>query len=75
MSAKQSVVQTLHDLGFDMSTWCLTDKAHRVRCSQCAALVINGIPTHEHGCPNRTHECAGCTARIPYRQKYCEDCA
>lgn len=24
-----------------------------VRCTQCAALVINGVATHELGCPNR----------------------
>ena len=27
-------------------------KQWRVRCSQCEALVINGIATHERGCPN-----------------------
>lgn len=24
----------------------------RVRCSQCAALVVNGVACHETGCPN-----------------------
>lgn len=24
-----------------------------IRCSQCDATVINGVATHEHGCPNR----------------------
>jgi hypothetical protein len=46
----------------------------RVGCSQCEALVINGVPTHEHGCPNATHECKGCNAIVPHRQTYCEDC-
>lgn len=23
-----------------------------VRCSRCAALVIDGVPCHETGCPN-----------------------
>lgn len=23
-----------------------------VKCSQCEALVIQGTPCHEHGCPN-----------------------
>lgn len=25
----------------------------RVRCSQCEALVINGVACHEAGCPNK----------------------
>jgi hypothetical protein len=44
------------------------------RCSQCEALVINGVACHETGCPNMTHECTGCNAIIPARQRYCEDC-
>lgn len=36
--------------GFDKSTAC-SDGVH-VSCSQCQALVINGIATHEHNCPN-----------------------
>lgn len=59
-------------LGFDLST--STRAGSRVECSQCAAAVINGIPAHETGCPNATHECAGCNARIPVRQRYCEEC-
>lgn len=45
-----------------------------VKCSQCAALVINGTPTHETGCPNQTFECKGCNARVSQRGAYCEDC-
>lgn len=75
MSRALSRVAYLRDvLGFDLSTWNLADRAHRVACSQCAALVINGTPTHETGCPNATHECAGCNARLPMNVKYCEDC-
>ena len=38
--------------GFDVSY--LTDGGGlRVRCSQCEALVINGVACHETGCPNR----------------------
>ena len=59
-------------LGFDLST--ATRGGARVRCSQCEALVINGMPSHERGCPNATHECAGCNARVPVNVKYCEDC-
>ena len=52
----------LRDQGFDLSeryarTW-------RVRCSQCEALVINGIATHETGCPNgRSYTCPECGSR------------
>lgn len=47
-----------------------------VGCSQCEPLVIQGIPTHETGCPNQMRECAGCWNLIPARSwaKYCEDC-
>ena len=44
--------------GFDQSSQ--EGATVHVRCSQCAALVINGVPTHEHGCPNsRRHRHAG----------------
>ena len=46
-----------------------------ISCSQCAALVINGTPTHEHGCPNQTAECTECGCVIPPRHRYCDDCA
>lgn len=26
--------------------------SYRVKCDQCEALVINGVPCHEQGCPN-----------------------
>ena len=37
--------------GFDGS-YITEDRGVRVRCSQCEACVINGLPAHEHGCPN-----------------------
>lgn len=51
-----------------------------VRCDSCEALVINGHPTHERGCPNAprvnpAHECAGCNTFIPATFKYCAGCA
>lgn len=49
-------------------------KAVRVRCGGCEALVINGIATHERGCPNARHECRGCNELIPMNQRYCQDC-
>mgnify|MGYP001607788905 CR=1 FL=1 len=46
-----------------------------VRCSQCDAAVINGIPCHETGCPRAPHECHGCSSQIPARARYCPECA
>ena len=40
----------LRKLGFDKSK--SIDKYFRVRCSQCEATCINGVPCHETGCPN-----------------------
>ena len=42
-------------LGFDNATNIPFTCKYRIRCSQCAALVINGIPCHETGCPNVPH--------------------
>jgi hypothetical protein len=39
-------------LGFDLSTHVPFTKRYRIRCSQCEAACINGIPCHETGCPN-----------------------
>ena len=38
--------------GFDRSNYNRETGHWRVRCSQCQALVINGVPCHERGCPN-----------------------
>jgi len=59
-SAKLSI---LHGEGFNES---YKHKGYiRVKCSNCEALVINGIACHEAGCDNTMHEC---------REGYCEDC-
>ena len=42
----------LRTLGFDLSEHIPFTMYFRVRCSQCAALAINGVPCHETGCPN-----------------------
>lgn len=56
MSAKQSRLSYYRDtLLFDLSTQERDEgrfSGVRIKCSQCEALVINGVPTHEHGCPN-----------------------
>jgi hypothetical protein len=70
-----STVDQLEALGFDR-TEDTGEGTLRVRCGGCEALVINGVPTHETGCPNQTRECAGCNNIIPARQfsRFCEDC-
>lgn len=49
MSEKMTVPK-LKRLGFDRAT--RDGKYLKVRCSQCQAAAINGVPCHEHGCPN-----------------------
>lgn len=47
-------LEDLHEQGFDYSEIDEDDPERiSVRCSQCNALVINGLPSHEFGCPNR----------------------
>jgi len=65
-------IKDLKRLGFDLSE--RDGRSLRVRCSQCDALVINGVACHERGCPNAMHECAGCGEIIPANQKYCSMC-
>lgn len=38
--------------GFDLTKYDRSSGYFRVRCSQCEVLVINGMATHEQGCPN-----------------------
>jgi hypothetical protein len=40
-------------LGFDDTKHVPGTNYYRIRCSQCASLVINGVPCHERGCPNQ----------------------
>lgn len=54
--------------GFDLS------EGNTVRCSQCAAVAVNGIAVHETGCPNDKHECLGCNALVSHNVRYCADC-
>ena len=59
--------------GFDQSRKGFNE--YRIGCSQCAALVINGIPTHESGCPNQTYPCRGCDTLLRRGSgPYCENC-
>lgn len=70
-----SYLQTLRVQGFDLSRHVPFTKHYRPKCSQCEALAINGVATHEHGCPNAVHECLGCNELIPVRQRYCQECS
>lgn len=45
-------LQYVLESGFDQSTLD-EDGFIQVQCSQCAAVSINGVACHEHGCPNR----------------------
>ena len=47
----ETTFRELLDAGFDKSI-AVEHEHVRVVCSQCQALVINGVATHEHGCPN-----------------------
>lgn len=53
---KTGLLASLKARGFDRSTVEPFTRGAWVRCSQCEALVINGIACHETGCPNRTRE-------------------
>lgn len=50
-----SRLESLRQRGFDQSTFHpnpVEGPSWRPRCSQCEALVINGVACHEAGCPN-----------------------
>jgi len=49
---KKSALTGLLERGFDKSTHRPFATSTHVGCSQCEALVINGIACHEGGCPN-----------------------
>ena len=46
-------IEKLRKKGFDKTVRVGRNKYH-IACSQCVAVVIQGIPCHEHGCPNRS---------------------
>lgn len=73
MKSKKTIANALLAQGFDQ-TYIRGDSVYPV-CSQCEALVIQGIVTHENGCPNVVHECHGCNNPVSKNQRYCSDCA
>ena|SRR3990167_2479766 len=64
---------TLRQQGFDASYPVPFTRTYQVRCSCCEALVLNGLASHETGCPHQVYECKGCNTTLSYRG-YCEDC-
>lgn len=62
-------------LGFDLSYTIPFERGARIKCSQCEAVCINGVPCHERGCPNETFECAECEGgRVQRKGATCEGC-
>lgn len=49
---KVSQGERLRRQGFDRSQYNRDSRTYRVACSQCQAMVINGVAVHERGCPN-----------------------
>lgn len=65
----------LHQHGFDASRLKHPmDLRIAPECSMCEAIVINGVPTHEHGCPNTPYHCRECGSLHPSRQLAAECC-
>lgn len=60
--------------GFDLSTSENASAYLRIRCSQCEAVSLNGLPCHETGCPNATNECEECGCDIRKPRRLCDDC-
>ena len=71
--SRKTIANRMLAQGFDLTYISRADNV-RPRCSQCEAMVINNIATHEHGCPNIVRECAGCSNLVPQHQRYCADC-
>jgi hypothetical protein len=62
-----SLTAEMHRRGFDLTHAVPFERGVRLRCSQCEALSINGIPTHERGCPNVVPVCRECGNLDPDR--------
>lgn len=54
---KQKMLDDALANGFDQSH--IDSAGVKIKCSQCAALVINGVGTHEAGCPRSTGSSTG----------------
>lgn len=58
-------------LGFDRSAVIPFTKGLRIGCSQCEALCINGVATHETGCPHQACYCQECGNPVTDGQTCC----
>jgi rubrerythrin len=65
MKNKRSA-EEMERLGFTKSA------SGRWHCDQCEALSINGVPCHEHGCPNRSWECPECGEMKSHTEDFCD---
>lgn len=66
------MLQRLVEQGFDQSA-AGGASTYQVSCSQCAALVINGVPAHERGCRNATASCGWCGGQAPAGSRFCDE--
>lgn len=53
---KPSLASWLRKMGFDRSYYDRSTGLTRLGCSQCEALAINGVATHERGCSNQVQD-------------------
>jgi hypothetical protein len=53
MKRKTGILASLKARGFDRSRVRPFERGASVGCSQCEALVINGVACHETGCTNK----------------------
>lgn len=67
-----TTLETLRFKGFDESYNVRFTSTYKVKCSCCSAMVINGIPTHERGCPNQLVECPECGSMVKKGEVCCE---
>lgn len=51
-SKQAALAASLRRQGFDKAHVIRGTTTVRPRCSQCEALVIQGVACHERGCPN-----------------------
>ena len=75
MGRRHSIRERIAELesqGFDQTY--ASGRYLRPKCSQCDALVIQGVACHETGCRNQVYECNGCSAVVERRGAYCHDC-
>jgi hypothetical protein len=69
MAVTEQLILALEQRGFNVS------EDGRVSCDQCAALVINGMATHELGCPNQKGQCRECGGTAESRHaRLCKEC-